>query len=146
MVDIRSDEVRGVIILHLTGRLTVGGSIRGLQEQVGDLLEAGFKKILVDVAGVTHMDSWGVGELLMAREPVLIAGGEMKLLNLDKRERHMPHAMVLAAVFEKFEDESSAILSYSSPKPPDTQALARAENSGEFRWVDGWPRLFGQGG
>jgi len=146
MVDMRSSEVRGVIILHLTGRLTVGGSIRGLQEQVGDLLDSGFKKILVDVADVTHMDSWGVGELLMARETVVIAGGEMKLLNLEKRERDIPHAMVLGAVFEKFEDEPSAILSYSSPKLPDPEAVARAEKSGEFRWVDGWPRLFGHGG
>jgi len=137
MVDMRSSEVRGVIILHLTGRLTVGGSIRGLQEQVGDLLDSGFKKILVDVADVTHMDSWGVGELLMARETVVIAGGEMKLLNLEKRERDIPHAMVLGAVFEKFEDEPSAILSYSSPKVPDPEAVARAEKSGEFRWVDG---------
>jgi anti-anti-sigma factor len=146
MVDMRSNEVRRVIVLHLTGRLTVGGSIRGLQEQVGDLLEAGFKKILVDVSHVIHMDSWGVGELLMARETVLIAGGEMKLLNLEKCERDIPHAMVLGAVFEKFENESSAILSYSSPQPPDPEAVARAERSGEFRWVDGWPRLFGQGG
>jgi len=146
MVDMRSSEVRGVIILHLTGRLTVGGSIGGLQEQVGDLLEASFRKILVDLADVTHMDSWGVGELLMARETVVIAGGEMKLLNLEKRERDIPHAMVLGAVFEKFEDEPSAILSYSSPKVPDPEAVARAEKSGEFRWVDGWPRLFGHGG
>jgi anti-sigma B factor antagonist len=146
MLDMRSNEVRGVIVLHLTGRLTVGGSISGLQEQVGDLLEASFKKILVDLADVTHMDSWGVGELLMARETVLIAGGEMKLLNLEKRERDIPHGMVLAAVFEKFEDDASAILSYSSPQIPDPEALARAEKSGEFRWVDGWPRLFGHGG
>ena len=146
MVDMRSTEVRGVIVLHLTGRLTVGGGIRRLQEQVGDLLGAGFKKILVDVADVTHMDSWGVGELLMARETVLIAGGEMKLLKLDTRERDIPHAMVLSAVFEKFEDEPSAILSYSSPKPPEPQALAPVERSGEFRLIDGWPRLVGSRG
>ena len=117
MVDMRSNEVRGVIVLHLTGRLTVGGSISGLQEQVSDLLEASFKKILVDLADVTHMDSWGVGELLMARETVVIAGGEMKLLNLGKRAHDLQLVTMLSAVFDTFEDAASALLSYSSSKP-----------------------------
>ena len=120
MMDMRSDEVGGVIVLYVTGKLTWGGNTRAFREQVGKLLEAGFKKILVDMADVTHVDSSGISELVMAYATVSSTGGEMKLLNLGKRARDLQLVTMLSAVFDTFEDASSALLSYSSSKPSMT--------------------------
>jgi anti-sigma B factor antagonist len=142
----RSNEAGGVIILRITGTLAVGGNNRLLREHVDELLKAGLKNILVDVAAVTYIDSSGVGELLMARETVSVSGGEIKLLNLGKRTRDISHATILSTAFQTFEDEPSAILSYSVSKPFDPAAVERAEIGSEFCWIDGWPRLVGPRG
>ena len=131
-----SDDASGVIVLRVTGTLAVAGNNRLFRERLDDLLKAGLKNIVVDLAEVTHIDSAGVGELLMARETVSLAGGEIRLLNLGKRARDTSHAMILSAAFRTFEDERSAILSYSPP----------TEIGSEFCLVDGWPRLVGSRG
>ncbi len=144
MMNMRSDEAGGAIILRVTGTLAVGGNNRLFRERLGELLKAGRKNILVDVAEVTHIDSSGVGELLIARDAASISGGEIKLLNLGQRARDISHAIILSAVFQTFEDELSAILSYLPATPLDPPIEERAEIGSEFCWVDGWPRLVGQ--
>ena len=132
----RRDDAGGVIVLRVTGTLAVGGNSRLFREHLDDLLRAGLKNIVVDLAKVTDINSAGVGELLMAREAIDRVGGEIKLLNLGKHPRDISHAMILAAAFRTFEDERSAILSDSSS----------TEIGSEFCWVDGWPRLVGPRG
>jgi anti-anti-sigma factor len=146
MMNMRSDEAGGVIILRVKGNFAAGANNRRFRGQLSDLLKAGTKNILVDLAEVTHIDSACVGELLMAREMVSSTEGEIKLLNLGKHARDISHTMILSTAFQTFEDEPSAILSYFSSTPFDPPAEERAESGGEFRWVDGWLRLVGPRG
>src|SRR5580700_1529247 len=66
----RSDDVT---ILDLTGRLSLGeavafgpGSGLVLSETIRELAKKGQKKILLNLAGVTYVDSSGVGQLVGA--------------------------------------------------------------------------------
>ena len=52
-----------------------------------DILQAGVKKIILNLAGVNYIDSSGVGELVSTYTTVVNNGGQLKLLNLTKKIR-----------------------------------------------------------
>jgi anti-sigma B factor antagonist len=80
------------------------------------LIRAGFRRILLDTADVTYIDSSGLGELVAAYTNVTNAGGEMKLLNLCKRTDDLLTITKLYTVFDTFEDEAWALRSFSVAK------------------------------
>jgi anti-sigma B factor antagonist len=107
-------EKRDVSIIHLSGKLTLGEGTGTLRRAIRDLVNRGSRQILLNMAGVTYTDSAGIGELVVAQTTVTGTGGEMKLLNLAKRVRDVLAITRLCTAFEVFEDEGSAIGSFSS--------------------------------
>jgi anti-sigma B factor antagonist len=61
---ITSRERDGVTILELKAKITIGLGDVEMRNAVHAQLEAGHKNLLLDLAGVTTMDSSGVGELV----------------------------------------------------------------------------------
>ena len=74
------------------------------------------------MAEVTYIDSSGIGELVAAYTTIATAGGVVKLLNLAKRVHEILYITKLYTVFESFEDEASALGSFSVAKPAVLQA------------------------
>jgi anti-sigma B factor antagonist len=74
------------------------------------------------MAEVTYMDSSGIGELVAAYTTVTTAGGKVKLLNLAKRVHELLNITKLYTIFEAFENEASAIGSFSLAKPNELHA------------------------
>jgi anti-sigma B factor antagonist len=116
-VKLTTHEKGDVIIVDAGGKLTLGNGTSTLRKRMRELAEGGPKRILLNMAGVTHLDSSGIGELVAAYTTVTAAGGEMKLLNLSKRLHELLNITKLYTVFETFEDEASAIDSFSMAKP-----------------------------
>ena len=102
-----------VAILSLDGRLTIGEGDVQLRQDVEDLLGEGRKKFLIDVRGVRAMDSSGVGELMRARANAENAGGTIKLLHVEDKVADVLQVTQLIGVFETFDDEETALLSFS---------------------------------
>ena len=73
--------------------------------------------ILLNMAGLTYIDSSGLGELVAAYTTVTAAGGQMKLLNLAKRVHDLLQITKLYTIFEAFEDEASALGSFAVAEP-----------------------------
>lgn len=71
-------------------------------------VDGGSRRIVLIMADVTYMDSSGLGELIAAHTTLARVGGEMKLLNLNKRAHDLLKLTKLCTVFETFEDETSA--------------------------------------
>lgn len=70
-------------------------------------------KILLNLADVTYIDSSGIGELVSGYTTVTNTGGQLKLLNLNKRVKDLLQITKLYTVFEVKEDEADAIRSFS---------------------------------
>ncbi len=102
----------GVSILDISGRITLGEGSVGLRDAVRKELDAGHKKILLNLADVSYMDSSGVGELTSAYSSVKHQGGEIKLVNLTKKVDGLMQITKLATVFDIASDESAAIASF----------------------------------
>ena len=100
-----------VVILDLSGRITMGEGTLIIRENIQKLLNAGDRKFLLNLADVDYIDSSGLGELVTAFTTVRNQGGELKLLNLTRRVQDLLQITKLLTVFEAFDDETEALKS-----------------------------------
>ncbi len=126
IANITTRDKGGVIVVDVSGRLTLSEGSSALREKIWELVETGFKRILINMADITSIDNSGLGELVAAYTTVSSAGGEMKLLSVGKRVKQLLQITKLCAVFETHDDETSAIRSFSP-----TQIVARFESPSE---------------
>lgn len=74
-----------IVVLEITGRITIGRECKQLEWAADTLVrEKKEKKIIFDLSGVTHMDSTGVGIIVMSAGMVKQAGGELRLAGANK--------------------------------------------------------------
>lgn len=104
--------VDGVSILDLSGRITLGEGSVQLRDTIRDLGSKGVKSILVNLGEVNYIDSSGIGELVSAFTSVKNQGGDLKLLNLNKKIYDLLQITKLYTVFDVKEDEATAIASF----------------------------------
>jgi anti-sigma B factor antagonist len=106
-------QVNGVTILDCSGRITLGEGSVTLRDSVRDLLAKGDKKILLNLADVSYIDSSGIGEMVSAFTTVRNQGGELKLLNLTKKVHDLLQITKLYTVFDVKDDEAAAVKSFT---------------------------------
>lgn len=115
MINLYINERRAgpVTVLDLKGRVRVGGGTVGLHKSIRCLVDEGKTQILLSLAGVTHMDSSGLGELVSSHVTLRDKGGEMKLAHLTERLRDLLTSTKLLAVFDVYDDEPKALASFA---------------------------------
>jgi anti-sigma B factor antagonist len=104
--------VDGVAIVDISGQLRLGEGTGKLREIVKKLVQDGYKNILLNLAGVTYIDSAGIGELMMNYTTLRNSGGELKLMNLNKNVRNLLQVTRLYTIFDVHDDQASAIRAY----------------------------------
>jgi anti-sigma B factor antagonist len=105
--------VGNVSVIDVAGRITLGEGSAALRETLRDMVAKNQNKILLNLADVTYIDSSGIGELVSGYTTVTNTGGQLKLLNLNKRVKDLLQITKLYTVFEVKEDEADAIRSFS---------------------------------
>jgi anti-sigma B factor antagonist len=105
-------DAYGIVIIDLSGRITLGEGSALLRETVKELLGKGKKKILLNLADVNYIDSSGIGELVTAFTTARNHGGEVKLLHLTKKVHDLLQITKLYTVFDVHNDEVAAAASF----------------------------------
>jgi len=105
-------DVNDVEIIKLEGKITIGSGDSQLREVIGNALNSGKNKVLLDMSGVTTIDSSGIGELVGSYTTVTNRGGKLKLLHLPAKLNELLHVTQLITVFEVYEDEQEALKSF----------------------------------
>lgn len=105
-------KIGDVIVLDISGRITLGEGNVMLRDIVRDLADQGNHRIVLNLVEVNYIDSSGLGELVKTHTTIRNKGGEVKLANLNKRVHDLLHMTRLAAVFDIHQDEASAIQSF----------------------------------
>ena len=106
-------RVDDVTILELVGEMTLDDGDLVFKRKVHELLEEGRIKILLDIGGITKIDSAGVGMLVAKFKMTRERHGDMKLLHLTSRSSRVFGMMRILSSFEVLEDEAQAIKSFS---------------------------------
>lgn len=112
-MDIKERVVDGVSILDLSGKIVLGEGDGQIRERIKDLLSDGQRKILLNLAEITYIDSAGLGALISSYTTTRREGGQLKLVNLTKRIQDLLAITKLITVFETYENETEAIDSFS---------------------------------
>ncbi|MDQ3651278.1 MAG: STAS domain-containing protein [Acidobacteriota bacterium] len=111
-LNIRERQAGDVTVIDMEGKITIGEGSVAVRSAVRRLLEEGKKKILLNLAGVSYVDSSGIGELVSSFTTINREGGQLKLLNLTQKIRDLLAITKLLTVFDVYEDEPTALNSY----------------------------------
>jgi anti-sigma B factor antagonist len=120
---INERRMGNVTVLDLKGRVRIGGGTVSLHKSIRTLVAEGKTEILLNLAGVTHIDSSGLGELISSHITVNDKGGQIKLIHLTESLRELMIITKLLTVFDVYDDEPEALLSFTGPvlKIPKSQ-------------------------
>ncbi len=99
------------LIVDCSGRIVFGDETAFLRHQVKDLLSES-KRLVLNLAQVTYIDSSGVGTLVGLFASAKAAGGEIKLAGLTGRVKDVLTITKLATVFESFPTAEEAATSF----------------------------------
>lgn len=112
-VKLTTRQVGDVTVIDANGRITLGEGASTFRDTLRDLATKGDKKLLVNLSDVSYIDSSGIGEMVSGFTTVTNHGGQLKLLGLTKRVKDLLQITKLYTVFEVFEDEATAVRSFT---------------------------------
>ena len=114
-----------VTVLDLKGRIRIGGVTIALHKAIRCLVSEGKNQILLNLAGVSHIDSSGLGELISSHVSLSNEGGTIKLVHLTESLRELMTITRLLAVFDVYDDEPEALESFAGQvvRIPKAQAF-----------------------
>ena len=107
-------EEGSVTIIEPKGKITIGEGDVLLREEISKLLAENKKQLVLDLSGVSYMDSAGVGELVSVYTSVKNRGGELKLSCLTKKIKDLLQITQLMTIFDTHESTPEAVRSFSS--------------------------------
>lgn len=105
-------KVDGVTVLDLSGRLVLGEESSSFRDTLKNLASQGQKKILLNLADLSYIDSSGLGALVSGYTTLAGQQGQLKLLNLTKKIQDLLQITKLLTVFEVYTDEKTALKSF----------------------------------
>ncbi len=109
---ISTRKVEGVSIVDISGQITLGQELGDVRNTVRDLVAQGEKRIILNLADVSYIDSSGLGELISSYTTVQNSGGQLKLMNLTKKVHDLLLVTKLYTIFDVKENEYMAIKSF----------------------------------
>jgi anti-sigma B factor antagonist len=102
-----------VRVINLSGKITIGSGDVKIRELIDSALAEGKKNIVFDLAGVTSIDSSGIGELVACYTTVAKQEGQLKLLRMSPKINDIMQVTQLITVFDVFDDEQEALASFN---------------------------------
>jgi anti-sigma B factor antagonist len=102
---------RGVTVIDLNGRITLGDPAALLRETVRREAEKN-PRLLLNFAEVNFVDSAGLGELVGCYTTLLNRRGSVRLVNVQPRLKELLKMTRLYTLFEVYDDEQAALDSF----------------------------------
>jgi anti-sigma B factor antagonist len=68
-----------IVVLEIAGMIVLGRACQDVEWEVEELVRANQKKVILDISGVKHLDSTGIGIIVMSFGKLKKAGGELRV-------------------------------------------------------------------
>ena len=108
-----SREVDGVTVVALDGRIVLGEESNALREKIKSLVAEGKKKVVLNMDGVTFIDSAGLGTLVAAHHSAKAQGASLRLCHLGTKFQEVLQITKLMTIFDVYNTEAEAVASFS---------------------------------
>ena len=106
-LELNTRSVAGSSVISCSGRIVLGDESAKLRHVVKEALSES-NQVVLDLGGVTHIDSTGLGVLVGLYASAHKAGGGIKLAHLNPRLRDLLGITRLLTIFEVFETAEDA--------------------------------------
>ena len=106
-LELTTRSVAGATIISCTGRIVLGEDSAKLRQVIKEELSE-CNRIVLDLGGVTHIDSTGLGILAGLHTSARKAGGDIKLANVKPHLYDILGMTRLLTVFELFSTAEDA--------------------------------------
>jgi anti-sigma B factor antagonist len=111
-VKMTNSEVDGVSVVALDGRIVLGEESNSLREKLKSLIAEGKKKIVLNMANITYIDSAGLGTLIAGYISAKTQGASVRLCNLGRKFHEVLQITKLLTVFDVYDSEAAAVSSF----------------------------------
>lgn len=110
---IAEHEADDVTVLTLAGQMLLDDGDLAFRKRIHELADRGRVKVVLEMGGVTYIDSAGIGMIAGKLKTLRERGGDMKLANLSTRGQRVFGMAKLLLLFETFETEADAVKSFA---------------------------------
>lgn len=111
-VKVTIQEVDGVSVVGLNGRIVLGEESIALREAVKSLIAAGKKNVVLNMSNVTYIDSAGLGILVAAYVSAKNQGASIRLCALGHKFHEVLQITRLLTVFDVYDTQAATIDSF----------------------------------
>jgi len=108
---ISTRTIDGVLIVDCNGRIVFGEESANLRDTVKKLITDN-KHIVLNLSGVSYIDSGGLGTLVALYTSAQNNGGKIKLASLTPRVGDLLQVTKLVTIFEVYDNEEQAVQSF----------------------------------
>lgn len=99
--------------MWLVGRIVLGKETSEVREKVHGLFEQGYNKVILNMEGITLIDSAGLGALVALYYNAKSCRPSLRLCQLGSRFQDLLHMTKLYAIFDVSDTQADASRSFS---------------------------------
>lgn len=109
-MDITQDRMNGILILRVSGRLNVA-TWKTFEEKLLATIDAGEKRLVVDLSQVDHISSLGLQVFLLAAKRMGREGGNMVLCALKDHVKEIFEIAGFSSILSIYDSRDEAVKS-----------------------------------
>lgn len=102
-----------IMVLEISGKIMGGPDFDMFKAEVKELIDGGFKNVILDLGEVPWINSTGLGILITAHHSIKAAEGKMKICNVKERVLSIFYVSQLERVFDVHQDRETALASFA---------------------------------
>ena len=112
-MQINIEEKSGVAVVLVKGDIDINTS-PDIKRFFDDLIKDRKEKVVIDLDGVSYVDSSGLATFVEILKKLRSYGGKLKLTNLSSKVRGLFEITKLTKLFDIFDDQAGALGSFGS--------------------------------
>jgi anti-sigma B factor antagonist len=108
-------QVRSVPILRCSGKITIGDTAKNFSAKCSELLQRNRPTFALDLSGINHIDSTGIGALASLLTSVRTRGGDLKLIAPSRKVESVLRTTYLYELFHSL-SSTQELADFSTPR------------------------------
>ena len=97
------------VVLDIAGKVTIGHDAK-MRDAIAEAVESGAQNVLLNMRGVTSLDSSGIGELVAAHASIQKQGGRLLLVELSERVATVLQITNIMGILERYDTVDEALV------------------------------------